>query len=107
MAEGVTFTDPASCSLSEATRFGRDVVVEPQCHFRGNTNVGDGCHIGPGSLLENAQVGSGVQVLYSVVRQASVGDHCSIGHIALDELQLRPRTGSRLCIVCARFSAPP
>jgi bifunctional UDP-N-acetylglucosamine pyrophosphorylase/glucosamine-1-phosphate N-acetyltransferase len=32
MAEGVSFTDPASCTLSEGTRFGRDVLVEPQCH---------------------------------------------------------------------------
>ena len=48
MAEGVTFTDPASCTLSEGTRFGRDVVVEPQCHFRGSSSIGDGCRIGPG-----------------------------------------------------------
>ena len=41
MREGVTFADPASCTLSDGTRFGRDVVVEPQCHFRGNTRVGD------------------------------------------------------------------
>jgi bifunctional UDP-N-acetylglucosamine pyrophosphorylase / glucosamine-1-phosphate N-acetyltransferase len=37
MAEGVSFIDPASCTLSDDTRFGRDVVVEPQCHFRGAT----------------------------------------------------------------------
>ena len=29
MAEGVTFVDPASCTLSEGCRFGRDVVIEP------------------------------------------------------------------------------
>ena len=94
MAEGVTFVDPSSCTLSDGTRFGRDVVVEPQCHFRGNTSIGDGCHIGPGSLLENAQVGTGVEVLYSVVREASVGDHCSIGPFA----QLRP--GAELAEDC-------
>ncbi|MFM8276878.1 MAG: NTP transferase domain-containing protein, partial [Cyanobium sp.] len=47
MLAGVTFTDPASCSLSEGTRFGRDVVVEPGCHFRGDTVIGEGCRIGP------------------------------------------------------------
>jgi bifunctional UDP-N-acetylglucosamine pyrophosphorylase/glucosamine-1-phosphate N-acetyltransferase len=94
MAEGVTFVDPSSCTLSDGTRFGRDVVVEPQCHFRGNTSIGDGCHIGPGSLLENAKVGTGVEVLYSVVREASVGDHCSIGPFA----QLRP--GAELADYC-------
>ncbi len=43
MREGVTFTDPASCTLSDGTRFGRDVVVESQCHFRGDTSIGAGC----------------------------------------------------------------
>ena len=41
MAEGVSFIDPASCTLSEDTRFGRDVIIEPQA-TRGNT-IGDGC----------------------------------------------------------------
>jgi len=35
MAEGVTFIDPASCTLSEECHFGRDVVIEPQTHLRG------------------------------------------------------------------------
>lgn len=86
MAEGVTFTDPASCSLSEATRFGRDVVVEPQCHFRGASSIGDGCRIGPGCLIENSQLGEGCEVLHSVLRGANVGPHCSVGPFA----QLRP-----------------
>jgi bifunctional UDP-N-acetylglucosamine pyrophosphorylase / glucosamine-1-phosphate N-acetyltransferase len=86
MAEGVTFTDPASCTLSEASRFGRDVVVEPQCHFRGASSIGDGCRIGPGCLIEDSQLGEGVSVVYSVLRQARVAEGCAIGPFA----QLRP-----------------
>jgi len=86
MAEGVSFIDPASCTLSEGSRFGRDVVIEPQCHFRGATSVGDGCRIGPGCLLENASLGNNVQALYAVIREASVAEGCSIGPFA----QIRP-----------------
>jgi bifunctional UDP-N-acetylglucosamine pyrophosphorylase / glucosamine-1-phosphate N-acetyltransferase len=86
MREGVTFVDPASCTLSDGCRFGRDVVVEPQCHFRGSTVVGNGCRIGPGSLLENATLGERVAVEFSVVRDAQVADDCAIGPYA----QLRP-----------------
>jgi bifunctional UDP-N-acetylglucosamine pyrophosphorylase/glucosamine-1-phosphate N-acetyltransferase len=86
MAEGVSFIDPASCTLSEGSRFGRDVVIEPQCHFRGATLVGDGCRIGPGCLLENASLGNNVQALYAVIREASVAEGCSIGPFA----QIRP-----------------
>ncbi|MCP9774675.1 bifunctional UDP-N-acetylglucosamine diphosphorylase/glucosamine-1-phosphate N-acetyltransferase GlmU [Cyanobium sp. WAJ14-Wanaka] len=88
MAEGVSFVDPASCTLSENCRLGRDVVIEPQCHLRGSTVVGDGCRIGPGTFLENASLGANVSVLYSVIREAVVGDNCAIGPYA----QLRPGT---------------
>ncbi len=87
MREGVTFIDPASCTLSAGTRFGRDVVVEPQCHFRGTTVIGDGCRIGPGCLLDNASLGNAVEVVHSVVREAVVAAHCAIGPFA----HLRPQ----------------
>jgi bifunctional UDP-N-acetylglucosamine pyrophosphorylase/glucosamine-1-phosphate N-acetyltransferase len=88
MAEGVSFTDPASCTLSEQTRFGRDVLVEPQCHFRGATTVGDDCRIGPGCLIENSHLAAGVEVIHSVVRDSSVATGCVIGPFA----QLRAGT---------------
>ena len=94
MAEGVSFVDPASCTLSEDCRFGQDVVVEPQCHFRGSSSIGDGCRIGPGCLIEDSSLGAGVTVLYSVLRQVQVGEHCAIGPFA----QLRP--GSSLAENC-------
>ena len=94
MAEGVTFVDPGSCTLSEGTRFGRDVIVEPQCHFRGTTAVGDRSRIGPGSLLEDAEVGRDATVLHSVLRQCRVGDQVEIGPFA----HLRP--GSDLAEGC-------
>jgi bifunctional UDP-N-acetylglucosamine pyrophosphorylase/glucosamine-1-phosphate N-acetyltransferase len=82
MAEGVSFTDPASCTLSEGTRFGRDVLVEPQCHFRGASSIGDGCRIGPGCLIENSQLAAGVEVLHSVLRDSTVEQGCVVGPFA-------------------------
>ncbi|MEB3235253.1 MAG: bifunctional UDP-N-acetylglucosamine diphosphorylase/glucosamine-1-phosphate N-acetyltransferase GlmU [Cyanobacteriota bacterium] len=94
MREGVTFTDPSSCTLSEGTRFGRDVVVEPQCHFRGAAEIGDGCRIGPGSLIDDAQIGDRSEIVYAVVRQARVAADCAVGPYA----QLRP--GAQLAAGC-------
>ena len=90
MLQGVTFTDPASCTLSDGCRFGRDVVVDPQCHFRGDVEIGDGCRIGPGCLIENSVVGNNVEVLHSVLRDVAVAEGCGIGPFA----QLR--AGARL-----------
>ena len=64
------------------------MVVEPQCHFRGSSSIGDGCRIGPGCLIEDSQLGANVSLLHSVLRQARVADGCSIGPFA----QLRPGT---------------
>ena len=86
MAEGVTFVDPVSCTLSEGCQFGRDVVIEPQTHLRGRCQIGDESRIGPGSLIEDAELGRGVTVVMSVVREATVGDGVCIGPFA----HLRP-----------------
>ena len=86
MAEGVTFVDPASCTLSEGCQFGRDVVIEPQTHLRGRCQIGDESRLGPGSLIEDAELGRGVSVVMSVVREAIVGDGVSVGPYA----HLRP-----------------
>jgi bifunctional UDP-N-acetylglucosamine pyrophosphorylase/glucosamine-1-phosphate N-acetyltransferase len=82
MAEGVTFTDPASCTLSDGTRFGRDVVVDPQCHFRGDTVIGEGCRIGPGCLIEDSAIGDNVDLIHSVVRPSRVANGCAVGPFA-------------------------
>ena len=86
MDEGVTFVDPGSCTLSEGCRFGRDVVIEPQTHLRGVCRVGDNCRLGPGSLIQDAEIGDGVTVLHSVIQQACVGNQVAIGPYA----HLRP-----------------
>ncbi|MYG39165.1 MAG: bifunctional UDP-N-acetylglucosamine diphosphorylase/glucosamine-1-phosphate N-acetyltransferase GlmU [Synechococcus sp. SB0676_bin_10] len=86
LAAGVSFLDPASCSLSAGTRFGRDVVVEPQTHFRGSNSIGDGCRIGPGALIEDSQLEADVEVTFSVVRQARLARGCTVGPFA----HLRP-----------------
>ncbi len=86
LAAGVSFLDPASCSLSPGTRFGRDVVVEPQSHFRGSNSIGDGCRIGPGALIEDSQLEADVEVTFSVVRQARLARGSTVGPFA----HLRP-----------------
>jgi len=43
-----------------------DVIIEPQTHLRKyDDSIGES--IGPGSLIENSQLGENVTVLYSVV----------------------------------------
>ena len=63
-------------------------MIEPQTHLRGACRIGDNCRLGPGSLLDNAELGCDVSVVQSVVRDARVGNDVAIGPFA----HIRPAT---------------
>jgi bifunctional UDP-N-acetylglucosamine pyrophosphorylase/glucosamine-1-phosphate N-acetyltransferase len=82
MAAGVTLIDPDSTTIDDTVRLQPDVVIEPQTHLRGNAAIGSGCRIGPGSLIENSDIGENVTVLYSVVSDSTVAANTRIGPYA-------------------------
>jgi bifunctional UDP-N-acetylglucosamine pyrophosphorylase / glucosamine-1-phosphate N-acetyltransferase len=79
MAAGVTIIDPDSITIDDTVKIGVDAIIEPQTHLRGNTTIGSGSRIGPGSLIENSQIGSNTKVLYSVVIDSSISHNANIG----------------------------
>lgn len=82
MTAGVTMIDPESITIDDTVKLMPDVIIEPQTHLRGNTVVGSGSRIGPGTLVENAHIGENVSILYSVVTDSVVESHTSIGPYA-------------------------
>ncbi len=82
MAAGVTLVDPASITIDPTVTLGSDVVIEPQTHLRGQTTIGAGCRLGPGSLIENSTLGSEVTVTFSVVSDSTIQDHSRVGPYA-------------------------
>lgn len=82
MAKGVTLIDPDSVTIDDTVQLEADVVIEPQTHLRGQTVVQAGSRIGPGSLVENSQIGKQVTVLYSVVANSKIADGSLIGPYA-------------------------
>ena len=82
MEQGVTLIQPESITIEDTVQLGADVVLEPQTHLRGNTTIGSGSRSGPGSLIENSQIGDGVKVLFSVVSDSTVASGSRIGPYA-------------------------
>ncbi len=82
MAAGVTLIEPDTITIDTTVTLGRDVIIEPQTHLRGNTTIGTGSRIGPGSLIENSQLGDGVTVLYSVISDSTVNAASRVGPYA-------------------------
>ena len=82
MEAGVTLIDPKSITIDDTVLLERDVIIEPQTHIRGLTVIGSGSRIGPGSLIENSQIGKNSSVLYSVISDSMVADNTRIGPYA-------------------------
>ncbi|MDX2240384.1 MAG: bifunctional UDP-N-acetylglucosamine diphosphorylase/glucosamine-1-phosphate N-acetyltransferase GlmU [Leptolyngbyaceae cyanobacterium bins.302] len=82
MRRGVTLIDPDNTTIDDTVELEADVVIEPQTHLRGKTVIGAGSRIGPGSLIENSQIGRKVTVLYSVVSDSTIADATRVGPYA-------------------------
>lgn len=79
---GVTLIDPASITIDETVELQPDVIIEPQTHLRGKTVIQAGSRIGPGSLIENSELGENVTVLYSVITDSVIQSQTRIGPYA-------------------------
>ncbi|MBW4634175.1 MAG: bifunctional UDP-N-acetylglucosamine diphosphorylase/glucosamine-1-phosphate N-acetyltransferase GlmU [Iphinoe sp. HA4291-MV1] len=82
MTAGVTLIDPASITIDDTVEIAPDVIIEPQTHLRGNTVIQTGSRIGPGSLIENSQIGENVTAQYSVVTDSIVQAGTRVGPYA-------------------------
>ncbi|MEJ1932902.1 bifunctional UDP-N-acetylglucosamine diphosphorylase/glucosamine-1-phosphate N-acetyltransferase GlmU [Nostoc sp. NIES-2111] len=82
MMAGVTLIDPNSITIDDTVELEPDVIIEPQTHLRGNTVIKTGSRIGPGSFIENSQLGANVTVQYSVVTDSAIQDGARIGPYA-------------------------
>ncbi|MGH7395491.1 MAG: bifunctional UDP-N-acetylglucosamine diphosphorylase/glucosamine-1-phosphate N-acetyltransferase GlmU, partial [Candidatus Methylomirabilales bacterium] len=63
MRDGVTVLDPASTYVDATVSVGPDTVLYPNVTLEGQTAIGEGCVIYPGSRLRDTRLGSGVTIL--------------------------------------------
>ncbi|MGI9264503.1 MAG: bifunctional UDP-N-acetylglucosamine diphosphorylase/glucosamine-1-phosphate N-acetyltransferase GlmU [Gammaproteobacteria bacterium] len=80
MESGVTLIDPARVDIRGKVTCGRDVIIDVNVVLEGDVTLGDRVHVGPNSVLRNAQLGHDTVVLpNSLIESASAGEGCSIG----------------------------
>ena len=94
MYRGVTLVDPDHTYIDADVRIGRDTLILPGTLLTGNTDIGEGCTIGPHTELDHTRVGEGSEVRHSVVEEADIGRECMIGPFA--RIRRGTRTGSHL-----------
>lgn len=79
MLAGADIVDPASTVIDVGVELGEDAVVEPFSVLSGDTAVGSGSRIGPGTTLAGVKVGEGASILRSHLADCEVGDGASVG----------------------------
>ena len=79
MLEGVSMPDPDSVYIDMSSRIGMDSTILPNTHIRGATVIGDGCEIGPNSIVSDSSIGPDCKITSSVVEQSTLEDSVSVG----------------------------
>ncbi len=86
---GVTLADPARLDVRGELTCGRDVFIDVGCVFEGRVNLGDAVRVGAHSVVKNALLGEGSEVLpFSLIEECETGRRCRVGPYA----RLRPGT---------------
>jgi bifunctional UDP-N-acetylglucosamine pyrophosphorylase / glucosamine-1-phosphate N-acetyltransferase len=88
MLNGVHIVDPASTYIEVDVTIGVDTVIQPGTFLRGNTQIGEGCHIGPQADLSDVVVQDGANIQYAVVASSQIGAATLVGPYAY----IRPGT---------------
>ena len=89
MDHGVTLMDPERLDIRGELLVGRDVEIDINAVFEGQTRLGDGVRIGANTVLINTTVGAGTRIhANSHIEDALIGSECSLGPFA----RIRPQT---------------
>lgn len=85
---GVTLRDPARFDLRGRLKHGQDVVIDVNCIFEGEVELGDNVEIGANCIIKNAKIGANSKIApFSHLEDCEVGENNRIGPYA----RLRPQ----------------
>ena len=91
MLAGVSMIDPSSVYIEPEVTLGQDTTLWPGTYLHGSTQIGEGCVIGPNTIIKDTKVGDGCTLLASVLEGALLEDHVEIGPYC------HLRKGAHLC----------
>jgi len=89
MSMGVQILDPDQTWIEDTVTVEPDTVIHPMVFIRGNTKVGAGSVINPGSVITDSTLGARVEIRpFCVITDSSIADDAAVGPFA----HLRPGT---------------
>ncbi len=91
MRAGVSLVDPERTYIDAGVSVGRDSVIEPNTHLRGETSVGEQCRIGPDTTIRDSTLGDNCTIVASTLEEATLEDDIDVGPYS------HMRSGTYLC----------
>lgn len=89
MAAGVTIIDPERIDIRGSIQIGADSIVDINCVFIGDCEIGRNVTIAPNCIIANSTIADGTQIhANSVIENAELGSNVNVGPFA----RLRPGT---------------
>ena len=82
MVSGVSLVDPDSAYIEPTVMIGQDTVIYPNTFLQGDTTIGEGCEVGPNTIVRSTKIGDGCKILASVLEEAVIEDHVDMGPFA-------------------------
>jgi bifunctional UDP-N-acetylglucosamine pyrophosphorylase/glucosamine-1-phosphate N-acetyltransferase len=82
MERGVTMIDPSRTRIDATVILAPDVTLFPGVALSGNTNIAEGCDIGPDAHLDHCTVGARSTIRSTTAQLATIGEQCIVGPYA-------------------------
>ncbi len=79
MRAGVTVQDPASAFIDADVTIGMDTVIRPNTSLLGRTVIGEGCEIGPNSIIQDSRLGDRCRVTASMLEESTLEANVDVG----------------------------
>ena len=79
MIRGVTIRDPETVYVDADVNVGKDSTILPNTMILGDTKIGTGCVVGPGSTIKDSVIGNDCRVNNSCIERSVVNENVEIG----------------------------
>ena len=79
MIRGVTIRDPETVYVDADVNVGKDSTILPNTMILGDTKIGTGCVVGPGSTIKDSVIGNDCRVNNSCIERSFVNENVEIG----------------------------
>tara|TARA_Y100000588_G_scaffold394753_1_gene517068 strand:- start:13610 stop:14248 length:639 start_codon:yes stop_codon:yes gene_type:complete len=77
--KGVIIKHPESVYIGEGVDISKGVTINPFSCLTGDTKIQEECEIGPGSDIQNSNIGEKTRVLRSTISNSNIMSNCNIG----------------------------